>query len=73
MFVILLPLAISVVTEFWSFELERNHLEVKKQEASWGPKTSSRTCKKKITGIVFRDGNKSIKVGLIDLEVLKQI
>ena len=29
--------------------------------------------KKKITGIVFGDGNKSIKVGLIDLEVLKQI
>ena len=53
-------------------ELERRYQEVKKQEATYGPQISSLTCNKKCTRNVFRKWNKSSKVRLIYLEVLKQ-
>ena len=54
-------------------ELERRHSEVKKPEASYGPQISSLTCNKKCTGNVFKKLDKSSNVGLIYLEVLKNI
>ena len=52
-------------------ELERRYLEVKKQKATYGPQISSLKCIKKCTRNVFRKWNKSIKVRLIYLDVLK--
>ena len=53
-------------------ELERRHLEAKKQEASHWTQISSLTWNKNCTRNVFRKGNKSSKVELIYLEVWKQ-
>ena len=52
-------------------ELEREYLEVEKQDANYGPQIFSLTCNKKSTRNVFRKRNKSSKVRLIYLEVLK--
>ena len=52
-------------------EQDRRYLEVKNQDATYGPKISSLICNKKCTRNVFRKWNKSSKVWQIYREVLK--